>query len=275
MTELDVSKFQYANKNLDFMNCPIEELESEVKRLKVLSEFYDSKQNGEKLFINSVYGTLACVWSVLYKLEVAEAITLQGQDLNHYSENTVNRYFDGPFQQDTRLHKILGISTEQAQKFKIQYGRTTDNGPLPKNKKEYSHIEGDYSLITAGDTDSCSSDTKIFLNDNQLSIEEAFRDLKYANHDFVLKTENENEIVPVKGYTTKTYDETSQKVVDRPIKYIMRHKVSKAKWKLKTKSGKEIIVTGDHSLMVLRDNKLIAVKAKEVNKNTDKIISLK
>lgn len=154
MTELDVSKFQYANKNLDFMNCPIEELESEVKRLKVLSEFYDSKQNGEKLFINSVYGTLACVWSVLYKLEVAEAITLQGQDLNHYSENTVNRYFDGPFQQDTRLHKILGISTEQAQKFKIQYGRTTDNGPLPKNKKEYSHIEGDYSLITAGDTDS-------------------------------------------------------------------------------------------------------------------------
>jgi intein/homing endonuclease len=33
----------------------------------------------------------------------------------------------------------------------------------------------------------------------------------------------------------------------------MRHKVKKPKFKIKSKSGKEIIVTGDHSCIVFRD----------------------
>lgn len=274
MSNLDLSKFQYANKDIDYENCPIEELEAEVNRLKELSGFYDSKQNGEKLFINSVYGATANQYSSLYKLEVAEATTIQGQDLNHYSENCVNRYFSGVFQADTELHKKLGIRTEDAQKFKIQYGRTTDNGPLPKVKKEYSHIEGDYSMTVAGDTDSAKFNTIVNVNSVKMTIEDAFIKLKYLNNDIVLKTQNGSEVVPVKDITTKTYDPIKKKVVDKPIKYIMRHKVSKEQWKLKTKSGKEIFVTGDHSLMVLRNNELIAIKAKDVNKETDKIISL-
>ena len=151
---LDISSFQYANKEIDYWNCPIEEFEKELKRLKDLSGFYDSKQNGEKLFINSVYGSIASVFCVLYKLDVAEAITLQGQDLNHYSENAINKYFSGLFQEDTELHKKLGIQDDVAKTFKIQYGRSTDNGPLPKERKEYSHIDGDFSMTVAGDTDS-------------------------------------------------------------------------------------------------------------------------
>lgn len=276
---LDLEKFQYANKEIDYWNCPIEEFEKELKRLKDLSGFYDSKQNGEKLFINSVYGSIASVFCVLYKLDVAEAITLQGQDLNHYSENAINRYFSGIFQEDTELHKKLEVPTEIAKTFKIQYGRTTDNGPLPKADRmgqptEYAHIDGDFSMTVAGDTDSANRFTKIYLNNEKLTIEEAFTKLKYNNYDIVLRTGNGNEIVPVKNFTTKTFDDTNKQVVERPINYIMRHKVTKSKWRLRTKSGKEIIVTGDHSLMVIRDNKLIAIKAKDVNKETDKIISL-
>ena len=51
-----------------------------------------------------------------HNVDVAESITLQGQDLNHFSENAVNEYFSGVFQNDTELHKKLGISTEDAQK---------------------------------------------------------------------------------------------------------------------------------------------------------------
>ena len=53
----------------------------------------------------------------------------------------------------------------------------------------------------------------------------------------------------------------------------MRHKVTKDKFRLKTKSGKELIVTGDHSIMVIRDNELISLPAREIKKS-DKIITI-
>ena len=59
-----------------------------------------------------------------------------------------------------------------------------------------------------------------------------------------------------------------------PIKYIMKHKVSKEQFKIKTKSGKEIIVTGDHSCIVFRNGKQLEVKAKDINKDTDKILTI-
>ena len=54
----------------------------------------------------------------------------------------------------------------------------------------------------------------------------------------------------------------------------MRHKVSKEQFKIKTKSGKEIIVTGDHSCIVFRNGKQLTIKAKDINKSTDKILSI-
>ena len=80
-------------------------------------------------------------------------------------------------------------------------------------------------------------------------------------------------MIPVKNYTTLTYFDN--KVVEKPINYIMRHKVSKSRYKITTESGKEVIVTGDHSCMVLRNNELISIKAKDINKDIDKIISIK
>ena len=65
-----------------------------------------------------------------------------------------------------------------------------------------------------------------------------------------------------------------KKLYYAPVKRIIRHKVSKPKWKLKTKSGEEIIVTNDHSMIVFRDNKKIEVKPSEILK-TDKILSVR
>ena len=52
----------------------------------------------------------------------------------------------------------------------------------------------------------------------------------------------------------------------------MRHKVNKPKFKIKSKSGKEIIVTGDHSCIVFRDGVQMEIKAKDINPKTDKIL---
>jgi len=59
-----------------------------------------------------------------------------------------------------------------------------------------------------------------------------------------------------------------------PVKRIIRHRVKKAKWKLKTKSGKEIIITNDHSMIVFRNGNQIEVKPSEILK-TDKILVLR
>lgn len=48
------------------------------------------------------------------------------------------------------------------------------------------------------------------------------------------------------------------------VERIIRHKVSKPMWKLKTESGKEIICTEDHSLIVFRNGKKIKVKPSEI-----------
>ena len=46
------------------------------------------------------------------------------------------------------------------------------------------------------------------------------------------------------------------------------------KYKITTESGKEVIVTEDHSCMVIRDGELISIKAKDIDKETDKIITV-
>ena len=58
------------------------------------------------------------------------------------------------------------------------------------------------------------------------------------------------------------------------VKYVMRHKVTKPKWRLRTKDGKEIIVTNDHSMIVFRDGKKLEVKPNQILP-TDKILIVK
>ena len=252
--------------------CPIEELEKEVERLKNLGDFYETKQLALKKFINSVYGATASKYFIAHNTAVAESITLQGQDLTHYSENAVNAYLQGIFQADTELHKKLGITTEAAKAISIAKGKTTETGLLEGN--EFSYLEGNQSLTVAGDTDSTSWKTSIYVDSVKLNIQDAFNKFKYENNDTVLKLNNGQEIVPVHNHNILSYIDHSDTACYKPINYIMRHKVfNKSKFRIKTKTGKELIVTGDHSVMVIRNNELISIPAKNILK-TDKIITI-
>lgn len=144
---------QYSKLTLeDAETCPIEDLKAEIDRLTDLVDFYESKQLALKLFINSIYGSLASQFCCLFNLAVAESITKQGQDLNHYSENCMNEYFSGVFQNDENLHKELGIDHELAKKVDIRKGQLTKTGPF--DTKEFSYLKGDNTLVCVGDTDS-------------------------------------------------------------------------------------------------------------------------
>lgn len=349
-------EIQYKFTNMrNAETVPIEELRNEVAKLKSLTEFYDTKQLAIKKFINSVYGALGSKYFVAYNTMMAESITAQGRELNHYSENSVNEYFEGIFQSNpkivlyyqwvhydadgnrltfkdaskmedtteyyksgkweeckkwekavkegkkltpelkvcltdnsqghcdwfqtqTTLFKKLGITEEMGQSVDMDRGRTTKSSKLVGKEFDYLTNNKGVSMVCGGDTDSVTGDTNLRIKDNDniksTTIADFFNEAKIANNDTVLTVADGSEVVPVKNVEIQTYSPELDKAVYRLIRYVMRHKVSKARYKIKTASGKEVVVTGDHSCMVVRDNRLTAVKASEINIETDKIITI-
>lgn len=129
-----------------------------------------------------------------------------------------------------------------------------------------SKHKSDKPYILYGDTDSCVGDTIIETKHGRTTIE------KFYNKT----TGNENLYTPngyVKKPQRKLYVKSLSKdlkVEYKEVKYIMKHTVKKRMFKIKT-HGREVIITEDHSIMVIRNNILTSVKAKYIEK-TDKII---
>ena len=333
------------SKLTDPWTCPIETLKAEIDMLDNKVGYHDTEQLAIKKFINSVYGALGSKYFVAYNVYMAESITAQGRDLNHFSENSVNRYFSGIFQSNPKitiyyqwvhtdadgneftfeseekpsdyynsgtwkecqkwsaavkkgkkltpelkeclqnnsvgqcdwlqtqvdLFTKLGLDKNLAETFDLTKGITTYVPPL--TDEEHSYLDGDYSLCKGGDTDSVSGDTVITVDGKEMTIEEFFNTSKIENNDIVMKSLNGSDIVPTASHKMLTYSPKYDKIVSRNVNYVMRHKVSKARYKITTESGKCVIVTGDHSCMVVRDNELISVKACEILP-TDKIITI-
>lgn len=126
----------------------------------------------------------------------------------------------------------------------------------------------DKNICLYFDTDSCDKNTMIETNNGKVSVEHLFHmcNEKWINND---KEYGADKSLTVLGYNSKK--DVAQQL---PFNYVYRHKTSKPKWKIVTESGKEIIITNDHSIMVERDNKLIGVKAAEIL-SSDMIISVK
>lgn len=78
-------------------------LEQQIKSL-------DLKQNAIKILINSFYGAFGNRWFYFHNNDIAQSITLQGQDLIKFSIKAVNHYFQQKWHLDTELHEKLGIS---------------------------------------------------------------------------------------------------------------------------------------------------------------------
>ena len=336
----------------DAETVPIQDLKNEVARLNGLADFYETKQLAIKKFINSVYGALGSKYFVAYNTAMAESITAQGRELNHYSENSVNDYFEGIFQSNpkiilyynwvhytedgdritfknkdsvtdgtyytvgkweeckswdiavkkgkkltpelkecirdnskgqcdwfqtqTTLFDKLQVDHELAVSFKIDYGRTTQLAKLTGSLYDYLTNREGVSMTIAGDTDSVEErsllDVSIDGEKSRTTIGDLFLEAKVRNGDHVLMVPNGSEVVPAHGVNVRSYDPELDICVYKPVKYVMRHKVSKERYRITTESGKSVVVTGDHSCMVIRDGKLIDVKARDINANTDKVM---
>lgn len=138
--------------------------------------------------------------------------------------------------------------------------------PGDKGKVE-NHYVCNNELIIYGDTDSVAEDTLVHTDQfGETTIGELFNKLPNKQN------------IGAKEYAfgleinTPCFD--GSEVSEKQIRAVYRHKVSKKKWKLTASNGKTVIMTEDHSAMVLRDGKMLEVKPSEIIKS-DKLIGIK
>lgn len=143
----------------------------------------------------------------------------------------------------------------------------------PKWKKDPStdvtFYDGGNKISMYCDTDSVDRYSNIVTNEKTSTIEEFYnRNIKNGSAGDTLAGHNS---VITKELVLNWTEENG--LYYAPVKRIIRHKVSKSKWKLKTKSGKEIIITNDHSMIVFRNGDKLEVKPSQIEK-TDKILRI-
>lgn len=227
---------------IDPLTCSIQELKDEIERITSIKEEYYNLEQSIKIFINSVYGATGSAYFVGYNVNIAEAVTLQGQDMAKYASESIDEYFKEYWHKDTKLHEALGLT--------------------------YANKINEKSVTIYMDTDSISSDATIITDKGTISIENWYNQNKESAGNTLVGHES-----VVTDDKILNWDK-DKNLYFANVKRIIRHKVTKPKWKVKTKSGKEIIVTNDHSLIVFRNNKQIEIKPKDIIKG-DKILCVK
>lgn len=101
---------EFKLSNIDPHNCSLEDLEKEIIRLKSIKDEYFNLEQSIKIFINSIYGASGSPSFKGYNVNLAEAVTLQGQDVSKYASKSIDEYFMNMWHLDTKLHTALGIS---------------------------------------------------------------------------------------------------------------------------------------------------------------------
>lgn len=118
------------------------------------------------------------------------------------------------------------------------------------------------------DTDSVTGDSKIVVDSKEISIEDFYNsipDCFLINHKKSIKT------LESFNYLTLSVSKTLR-LEYKKINYIMKHKVSKKLYEIKCKN-KSVKITEDHSIIVVREGCLVAVKPLDILKDDKLILS--
>jgi DNA polymerase elongation subunit (family B) len=106
----------------------IESIKLKIESLTALKNEYKNEEQAIKLTMNSIYGAIGNNWFVCFNPDVAESVTLQGQDLIKYSEAVLNKYFHEFWHLDKELHEKLGLTTvKRVAKPMVIYSDTDSN----------------------------------------------------------------------------------------------------------------------------------------------------
>lgn len=246
----------------------IEDKKDFLKKIKQEISYLFSSEQAVKLLMNSMYGGSSHIAFYWFNIHLANDITGESRNLIHLMEHHIPDYFRKNWLNMKDLHKELGIEVDE-----VLAKKALEEAQMQVNDPEAYH-EKSWVVPVYGDTDSCFCDTiiriKNILNEYEnVTIEELWD----RNEDnLVTILPNGTEIALCEEKILNWDEKNFLHYGD--ANYIMRHKVRKPKWKLRTKSGKEVTVTNDHSMIVFRDGKKLEVKPRDILK-TDKILVVK
>lgn len=230
----------------ELQNLNIADLSEDDKEiLRKESKKCYSYEQSIKLIINSIYGAFANEYFHFYNIAIAETVTLQGQDAIKFTEKMVEKYFHEYFHRDRPLLRELGVPDEvEVPPIKGTIWKYTDTDSIPYN----SIIDTEEKLIQIGDLYEQELQKNGLSDSTSLGHESTNTDVKVLNW--------------VNG-----------KPKYSSVKRLIRHKVTKPKWRITTESGKTIEMTEDHSAIVFRDGHKLSVRPSEIL-STDKILTI-
>ena len=250
----DVQKFlkeEYPNADID--NMSLEELKTFKEEIVQKRQELNLLELTQKRLGNAAYGASASPYFYFFNVDLAADITGECRHLTKTMWDKFEQWF----------HHDIWERKDLWEKFDFA---------LDPAKKEWFESR---NISIYSDTDSAEKNSLLLIKDNKnteskITIEEFFNK-HYAINGLADITTNNQEIVECKDDFVLNWTKDKE-LHYAPVKYIMRHKVKKSKFRIKSKSGKEVIVTGDHSCIVFRDGKQLTIKAKDINPKTDKIL---
>ena len=248
---------KFNKKPEDLQNMSKKELELLKSEVEDLRHEYSLLELAHKVLMNGLYGACANNFFYFFNTNLAADITGECRELTKTMWKDLENFFHETIWERKDLWKEFDFELDESMH---DWYRTTP-------------------VSVYSDTDSIKENSFLLIKYRNQILKVSIKDLFNYNYKFTGVfnydcNDPSKEITP--GFADiEVLNYTEEKGIHFvPIKYIMKHKVSKEQFKIKTKSGKEIIVTGDHSCIVFRNGKQLEVKAKDINKDTDKILTI-
>jgi len=120
------------------------------------------------------------------------------------------------------------------------------------------------------DTDSVTGDTMVKINGKDITIAEYYA----KNRNFYVYEDsfNQSYVKPVTTDITPSINLSTKAIEHNNVLHVMKHRVKKRMFKI-TVGGVSVTVTEDHSVMILRNNRILSIKPAEITR-FDKCINI-
>lgn len=175
--------------------------------------------------------------------EFGASVTATGRQITTHMLGTIGQLLTGEFANLTKTTNHLDDGT-------VQHLYHTDN-----------------PAVIYSDTDSVAGSSIVTLNSVDMRIEDVEKNIDCKCHAVGEK----HYIIPSKPILSPCFDNDTIK--QKEVLAIYKHKVTKKKFIVTTKTGKKVEITSDHSIMVKRDGVLLEIKGDQLLKS-DKLIQL-